>query len=421
MRRNTSWAFAGNSVYAGCQWAVFILLVKSLGLAEVGGFAFALAVTGPIFVLANVRLRNLLATGTGSPRDFSDYLTARLLTTGAALCASLVIGVLVTRGPGSLAVVALIACAKAVDAISDICHGLFQRELDMRSAAIGLIANGVFSVALVALSLALWSSLIPATAAYAVGSGAALILWDLPRTSVVASARRPAAPALETLIAAGRLIGTALPLGLSTAVGSFQANLPRYVIASVLGPAALAVFAALSYLPTIGNLIVNAIAQAALPLLARDFRLSRDRYRRRLSGLVVAGVALGVASVLGTALVGRSLLASIYSIEYANRIDVLLWLMAAAAVTYGHLFLGTGSTARLRFGAQLLISLTGLSVVACSIGPLIGRFGLLGAAWALLAGAAVEGCAYVALTVHDHRALDATETLPGMASGAVGS
>ena len=83
MRRNTAWAFAGNSVYAGCQWVVFVLLVKTLKVEEAGAFAYATAVTGPIFVLANVRLRVLLATGIESPRGFSDYLNARLLTTAA--------------------------------------------------------------------------------------------------------------------------------------------------------------------------------------------------------------------------------------------------------------------------------------------------------------------------------------------------
>jgi Polysaccharide biosynthesis protein. len=55
MKRNTAWAFAGNSVYAGCQWVVFVLLVKTLKVEEAGAFAYATAVTGPIFVLANVR------------------------------------------------------------------------------------------------------------------------------------------------------------------------------------------------------------------------------------------------------------------------------------------------------------------------------------------------------------------------------
>ena len=54
MRRNASWAFAGNSVYAGCQWVVFVLLVKSLGLAVEDVAA------------ARVVHARALATGTGT-------------------------------------------------------------------------------------------------------------------------------------------------------------------------------------------------------------------------------------------------------------------------------------------------------------------------------------------------------------------
>jgi O-antigen/teichoic acid export membrane protein len=417
MRRNASWALAGNSVYAACQWAVFVLLVKSFGLADVGVFAYAIAVTGPIFVLANVRLRNLLAAGARSRPGFSGYLAARLLTTAAALIASLAIGVLVSPGRGSLGVLALIALAKGCDAISDICHGLFQRELDMRSAAIGLIANGVLSVVLVAVSLSLWPSLIGATAAYAIGSCAALLAWDLRRAAAVAEAAPSGATVAETLAAAWRLIVTALPLGLSAALGSVQTNLPRYVVNSVLGPAPLAVFAALSYIPVVGSLVVNAVAQAALPLLAGDLKTSPDRYRSRLLALLAAGVALGAASVLCTALVGRPLLAWIYSAAYADQIDVLVWLMVAAGLTYAFVFLGTASTARLRFGAQLTISVIGLATVAAFIGPLVSRFGLAGAAGSLVAGAAVEACAYAALTIYDLRGLAGSEPREGVVPG----
>ena len=84
MRANISWAFAGNSVYAGCQWMVFVLLVRSLDLGRAGQFAYWIAVTGPIFVLANVRLRNLVVTADEPTFDFFDYLNARLLTTSVA-------------------------------------------------------------------------------------------------------------------------------------------------------------------------------------------------------------------------------------------------------------------------------------------------------------------------------------------------
>ena len=39
MRRNTAWAFAGNTVYAGCQWVVFVMLVRALAVEQAGAFA----------------------------------------------------------------------------------------------------------------------------------------------------------------------------------------------------------------------------------------------------------------------------------------------------------------------------------------------------------------------------------------------
>jgi O-antigen/teichoic acid export membrane protein len=345
VRTNTSWAFAGNAVHAGCQWIVFVLLLKSLGVAEVGRFAYWIAVTGPIFVLANVRLRNLLAAGAGSPADFSDFLAARVLTTCAAVVVSMLVGAVASAGSGSLDVLALVAVAKACEAISDVCHGWFQRELDMRSAALGLMANGTASVVLVGASLILHPSLALATAAYAAGSGVALLAWDLPRTAGRIT-RSPESSWRTNCAASGRLIVRALPLGLSSAVGSVQANLPRYAVGSVLGPATLGVFAALSYVPTVSNLAINAIGQAALPQLARDLRSAPERYRRHLLGLVAAGATLGAVALLVTAALGDELLSFVYGSEYAGHTGVLLWLVAGAAVSYLFVFLGTGTTAR---------------------------------------------------------------------------
>lgn len=403
MRRNASWAFAGNAVYASSQWFVFVLLIRSLGQAEVGVFAYALALAGPVFVLANVRLRSLLATGAPASQPFTDFLAARLLTTGVAVSALLVIGALVAPRPGSLTVVALIACARACDAVSDICHGLFQRELDMRSATIGLVVNSGVSVLLVALSVALSPSLTLATAGYAAGSCLALVGWDLPRAGRLAGRSKPGRTPHSAIASGLRLITTALPLGLSSAIGSVQTNLPRYVITAYLGPAALAVFAAISYLPMVGHLVVNATAQAALPLLARDAQASRQQYRTRLRALVASSVVFGALGLAATVVLARPVLRVVYGEPYTQYDGVLLWLVVAAIVTFTSVFLGTGTTARLRFGAQPIVSATSLVVVAGSIGPLVNRYGLHGAAWSLLAGAVVELVAYAALTVRDLR------------------
>jgi O-antigen/teichoic acid export membrane protein len=418
MKTNTSWAFAGNAVYAGSQWIVFVLLVRSLGLAEVGVFAYATAVAGPIFVLANLRLRTLLATGNRSTRDFSDYLTARLITTAIAVVGSLAIGVMAEAGPLSLGVMVLIVGARACEAVSDICHGLFQRELDIRSQAVGLMVNGVLSVALVLASLALFRSLVMATAGYAAASLLALVGWDLPRRWRVIEKLHPEARTRLSWKPAGRLIVTALPLGVSSALGSVQSNLPRYVIVNHLGPAALAIFAAISYIPMAGHLIVNAASQAALPLLAREARHSRSQYLQRLRSLVAAGITLGAIGLVTVLVSGRFLLTLIYGPAYGDHVRVLLILVGAAIATFASVFLGTGIAARLRFRTQPIISTISLTVVAVTIAPLVHRYGLDGAAWSLLVGSLVELCAYGAFTIWDLRAAEppvgvVTRALPG--------
>src|SRR4029077_9406175 len=118
----------------------------------------------------------------------------------------------------------------------------------------------------------------------------AFVGWDLPRAAKTGSA--PFFPVSQKgvrrlLRRATRVISTALPLGLSSAIGSVEANVPRYFIASHLGAAALARFAAISYVTMAGHLIVNATSQAALPILAKD---SHSRFQTRLAGLVTGTV-----------------------------------------------------------------------------------------------------------------------------------
>ena len=428
MRRNTVWAFAGNTIYAACQWVVFVMIVKALAVEQAGAFAYATAVTGPVFVLANVRLRVLLATGIESPGGFSDYLHARLFTTVAAIGMSLAIGAVVLPQGGSFSVLAIMALGRACDAISDVCHGRFHRELDMRSAAIGLTINGLLSVALVAVTLVVTSSLLLATAAYAVGSLIALCTWDLPRTARLHDDVGPVALADAgrrgaRMRSSWRLITTGLPLGLSSAIGSVQANVPRYVIAVYLGPAMLARFAAISYITLIGHLIVNATSQAALPMLARDAQMAGSRYRSQLASLVAGTLVVGVLLLIAADVFGRPTLAFVYGNDYAVYAGVLFWLIAATVVTFASVFLGTGTAARHRFGPPFLISATSLVLVSAVTAPLVGRYGLEGAAWALVAGAIVEFCAYAALTILDLKATAAP--VPGVVvdafAGGVGS
>ena len=85
LRSNFSWTFAGNVVYAGCQWGMLMVLAK-LGSPEWSGqFALGLAVTAPIIMLTNLQLRAIQATDARREYRFGHYLALRLATTALAL------------------------------------------------------------------------------------------------------------------------------------------------------------------------------------------------------------------------------------------------------------------------------------------------------------------------------------------------
>src|SRR5258705_5321854 len=80
-----SWMFVGNSIYAGGQFAMLVLLAKLVRPELVGQYALGLAVVYPVMMLTNLQLRAVMTSGARRQTDFGHYLSLRLLTTSLAI------------------------------------------------------------------------------------------------------------------------------------------------------------------------------------------------------------------------------------------------------------------------------------------------------------------------------------------------
>lgn len=89
-------------------------------------------------------------------------------------------------------------------------------------------------------------------------------------------------------------------------------------------------------------------------------------------------------------LAGREILTILFRPEYAERADLLPWIMAAGGVVYMAQFLGFGLTAAGFYNSQVVLNiLANLGLfVACYL--LVARQGLLGVIYAMLAAAFVQ-------------------------------
>lgn len=390
LRSSIAWTLAGNTVYAGCQWAMLVAVAK-LGSAEsVGFFALAFALTSPLMVLSNLQLRAVEATDARGEFAFGHYFALRLVTIGAALLVCLLLGCFRMSG-ALLGSMLLIAAAKAIESVSDILYGLMQRRRDMRSIAVSMISKGV-------LSLVAWGGVLYLTASltlacFALACSWALVLgsYDIPAARrLLSTAGTPMRP-LWNRQAIGSLAALALPLGVVMGIVSLQVNVPRYIVGASLSVADVGAFAAIASLGMVGSTICNAVAQVVSPHLADDYAaLQRRSFLVTIAKLLAVAAAIGAAGVAAAATMGGWLLRQLFRPEYQRWQDVFLILMVAAGVTCLASVLGYALTAARQFRLQVPIYAASLVVTGVICGWLTPAMGLRGAAIGTAAGSLTQ-------------------------------
>jgi O-antigen/teichoic acid export membrane protein len=389
LRSNFKWTFAGNVIYAACQWGMLSVLAKAGSAAMVGQFALGLAVAAPVFMFSNLQLRAVQATDARSEYEFADYFTLRVLASALGL---MVVAGLAWRLPYDAAtrwVVMLVAASKTVESLSDVVAGLLQKHERLNQVAMSLMIRGALSLAAFG-SMFLWKrNLVAATAALVVTWMAVFAVYDLWRArGVMGSPRKYFRFDRERL---RRLLVVSAPLGVVMTLVSLNINTPRYMLVKYLGEAELGMFASMAYILVAVTLIVNALGQSASARLARVFA-ARDfaGFRSTLGKLLMMAMAVPLVGVPVAMVFGRRLLTLLYRAEYGDHVNVLVIMMVTAGLTAVGSFLGYGMTAARSFRAQVPVigAMCVTTVGLCLV--LIPRMGLEGAALALLASTLLQ-------------------------------
>ncbi|MGV0027897.1 oligosaccharide flippase family protein [Phormidesmis priestleyi] len=407
LRRNFSWTFLGNVVYASCQWVMLVVLAK-LGTPEmVGQFTLGLAVTAPVMLLCNLQLRAIQATDTQEQYQFADYFSLRLITTTLALAA--IVGAILLGGyQGDTPwVILTIGIAKAIESISDVFYGFLQQQERMDHIAISMIGKGVLSIVVLSIAIYLTRNLIWGVVGLVAAWAIVLLCYDIPNSNTMQgildknSLDRSSLLNLrwrtKTLL---RLSWASLPLGFVMMLISLNTNLPRYFIERYLGQRELGIFAAIAYLQVVGTTVVSALGQSASPRLAREAALEKQLgFRRLLLKLVAIGFGLGLFGVLVSVVAGQRVLNLLYSPEYAEHSNLLVRLMVAAALWYITSILGYAATAKRRIHKQPIVLLTTVLISALSCYWLVPTTGLVGAANSMVITSAVAMMGYFWLLI----------------------
>ncbi len=310
LRRNFSWTFIGNAVYAACQWGMLVVLAK-LGSPEmVGQFTLGLAVTAPIVMLTNLQLDIVQATDAKEQYAFSDYLGLRLIGTTIALVAIAIVILWTGYSLQTSLVILLVGLAKAFESVSDIFHGLIQQHERMDRIAVSLMIKGPLSLLLLGLGVYLSGSVVWGAAGLVIAWAVVLVACDIRNGTLILNQVPQIRLRWKTVT---QLVWLCLPLGLVKMLLSLNTNIPRYFIEEYLGQRQLGIFAALAYLMVAGNMVIFALGESASPRLAKYYAAQNiTAFRELLLKLVGLAALIGGAAIVVAQVVGKEVLTLLY-------------------------------------------------------------------------------------------------------------
>ena len=385
--KNSYLAITGNLAYVIAQWLMIVLLAKFGSVSMVGLFAYALSVTAPIFQFSNMQLRSILTSDVCNVYLFRHYFILRVFL--SSLSCLIVSAFVICTGEKYqvIFVVMIMAFVKGIESLSDIYWGLFQKyeraDLLMKS----LVIKGVLSVIITGFILynthELMGCLVGIMLAYIIQ----FMLFDV-KCGHILSTKFENRIQLHGEMARKKTFGllySAFPLGMASLLGSLYINIPRYYVNHDIGQYYLGVYAALSYVTFAINITINSIGQVMMPSLARYYN---NRRKDLFVGLILKIICYTVVAIMiiivASKYCGEFIIDMIYGKEYSGYTNMFIVLLVASIgisivsiMNYAFTSIGVR-------GFQLLIAVFGIAVLSMLSYYLIPRYGLIGAAFAML-------------------------------------
>ncbi|HXJ12217.1 MAG TPA: hypothetical protein VNH19_08080 [Candidatus Limnocylindrales bacterium] len=415
-----SWTFVGNAIYAAGQFAILMLLTKLVRPEQVGQYALGLALVYPVMMLANMQLRSVMNSSTNNQVQFGHYLSVRLLTTFAAFAVIFGVTQVLRYDRELTAVVLLVGVAYGIETISDVYYARLQLHDRMAEISKSLMARAALSVLALAAATYVTRSVIWGIAGVAVARALVLFGYDTrERTHVLRRQTKwyllngELAPRFD----AGeqrQLLWRSLPLGIVVLLTTLNSSIPSFFIKHGIGERDLGIFSALGLTISVGNMAVVSLGQSAFTRLSRAYSSGNiAAFGSLLVVLLTCGAGLGVCGMLISKFAGREILTLLFRPEYAERADLLPWIMAAGAVLFMAQFVGFGMTAAGFYHSQVYLNIMANASLVAACYLLVPGKGLLGAILAMLIAAVVQLAASAAILAAGMRAkINArTETL----------
>lgn len=375
----------GNIVSAAAQWYIIWLFARQDGAHAVGQYSALLAFLTPIFISAQLGLRNLYISLQRHVR-WNVYLGLRLSTIIISSATALSI-IWYLGGVFDWQLATAVLVIKISDSLADLFFARLQRAERLTAFGMLLIADACATTAVVTVIMLTTGSVIAAVwGAAATGVLVACVTVALglsaPSEPMQHSSPGLAVSPLEfvdrkrTVHEIWALLRAGVPLSLMQGIYSLLSYVPLGVVGMFGSASDVGRYASAAYLVVFANLVGASAETVLLPGYRRRFQATgrTDLLRSITAHSLITFLALSPLIVLAV-IVGPNLITAVYGPEFSISRLAVLFLALAACITMPTYMMSAALLVFNRYWATTVIGAASvLSVLGA--GFIAGTFGL---------------------------------------------
>jgi O-antigen/teichoic acid export membrane protein len=328
VRGQIAWGVIGQLAYVVGQFLVLSVLARIASPEDVGRLALASAIIMPVLAFFNLGLRFNQATDIEQLGTLAEFFRLRAITTALGYLLIVSIGFLLIDDPSTRLILIIFGAAKAIETFSDLFYGVFQREREMALVAKSQLARSIFS------SL-LFCGLLIGTELVEIAFAGHLVSWFLVAVFFDYRNAKKISPSADRPVTSKSLYAIArqsLPLGYAGFLSMLNTSVPRLVIESVMGLAALGYFTVVAYALQAGTTVVLAVSHSVTSILAEYSANGRIlAFKQLLAKIIGLITALGILILPIAYYLGDYLIVLLFGEKYQG-LNVLFTLILVVLI-----------------------------------------------------------------------------------------
>lgn len=318
---NFSYVFLANIANAFSKFVYLIIITKFLTTKDLGAYTLAIAVTAPIALLFNMKMRSYIVST--DYVDYEKYRRFRDITNIASVILTVIISVLFYSH--IIMTMILVALSKILEINSEFYQSWPNKEKKFQtSAKLMIMRVSIMMVSFIVVAL-LTHNLIITLSTNLLIQFLILIIERKVNLSLIDLNKY-----VNRSVSYKFLLLTLLPLGIVQALMSFSTSIPKFLLDYFSSLEIVGIYSAVAYLMTVVSLFMNSINQTLLPYIKKVYKENMSLFTKFVNVYCnLIFLILGLLFLGFTLLWGDQILTLLYTKEFA-KYDFILSVCAAS-------------------------------------------------------------------------------------------